>query len=74
MNYVTQFPEQTHKKSSQMQGTSWMIELGGIEAEMGITLLREQELMHFGDAGTWDTNKKAPPESTGWERSGLSFM
>lgn len=42
-----------------------MIELGRIEAEMGITLLTEQELMHSGDAGTWDTNKKAPPESTG---------
>lgn len=74
MNHMTQIPEQTHKKSSQMQGTSWMIELGRIEAEMGITLLREQELVRSGDAGTWDINKEAPPESTGWERSGLSFM
>lgn len=42
-----------------------MIELGRIEAEMGITLLREQELVRSGDAGTWDINKEAPPESTG---------
>lgn len=74
MNHVTQFPEQTYKKSSQIQGTSRMIELGRIEAEMGITLLREQELVHSGDAGTWGVNKEAPPERTGWERPGLSFM
>ena len=42
-----------------------MIEVGRIEAEMGITLLREQELVHSGDAGTWGVNKEAPPERTG---------
>lgn len=58
MNHVTWFPEQTYKKSSQIQGTSWMMELGRIEAEMGIILLREQELVHSGDAETWGINKE----------------